>query len=123
MKDGWTALMYACFNGFSEIIHLLVKHGANINVTDRNHMSCIHWAARFNNVKVAKILLELGIKYTESDIDGLIPSSLARKNQNLDLEKIIKNFDKNKKEKAITKRRIKEEKNKVEQEKKVKDKE
>ena len=73
MFDGWTALSYAAINGFCHIIEILAKNGANINTTDRCRRSPFHWAARFNNLKVAKMLLELGAKYDEKDDEGFTP--------------------------------------------------
>ncbi|VTJ92030.1 Hypothetical predicted protein, partial [Marmota monax] len=30
---GWTALMWACYKGRTEVVELLLSHGANPNVT------------------------------------------------------------------------------------------
>ena len=59
MKDGWTPLMYACVNGFLKIVQLILENtDARINLTDRLHRNPLHWACRWNNVKLAQILLE-----------------------------------------------------------------
>ena len=64
MADGWTALHYASMNGFARIVEYLVKEGgADVNVQDRLFRNALHWAARFNNTKMAEVLLKLGIRY------------------------------------------------------------
>ena len=64
MKDGWTALMYASMNGYSWIIDYIIRElDANVNVIDRNKKNALHWAARFNNVKVVEMLIKHNIKY------------------------------------------------------------
>ena len=63
MHDGWTALAYAAMNGFCSIVEVLHKHGADINTKDRLQRNPFHWAARFDNTRVAKKLLDLGVNY------------------------------------------------------------
>ena len=33
-KDGWTSLYSAAFNGFEEIVKILIENGANIHLPD-----------------------------------------------------------------------------------------
>jgi len=83
MKDGWTTLMYASMNAYAPVIEYLLEVGkANVNTVDRLHKTCLHWAARFNNVKVAQILLDYNAKWDMTDIDGFTPIDIARKNFN-----------------------------------------
>ncbi|AGC02236.1 ankyrin repeat protein [Acanthamoeba polyphaga moumouvirus] len=54
-KDGKTALMYACDqiinrNGFN-IIKLLLKYGADVNIKDNNNEMAIHILAKYRNTK------------------------------------------------------------------------
>jgi ankyrin repeat protein len=69
MADGWTALHYAAMNGFCSIVEYLIKNGANIDASDRLHRSALHWACRFNNVKMVKLLLSKHIKVETTDIE------------------------------------------------------
>jgi ankyrin repeat protein len=79
-KDGWTALMYASMNGFVSIVDLLVAKGrADVNNTDRLHRTALHWAARFNNVKVAQKLLSLRVKVDSLDIESISAGELANR--------------------------------------------
>ena len=63
MIDGWTALLYSAMNGFAHIVELLVNlGGADINMIDKFHRNALHWACRFNNIKMMEKLLALNIK-------------------------------------------------------------
>jgi len=41
-----TPLMYAARARHSNIVILLIKHGANVNLQDRDGNTCLHWASR-----------------------------------------------------------------------------
>ena len=70
MADGWAAIHYAAMNGFINIVEVLVKEGqCDLNQTDRFHRSCLHWACRFNNVRIIECLLKLNIAYNNEDIE------------------------------------------------------
>ena len=49
----------------------------------------MHWAARFNNVKITELLLNLGATYDQLDIDGNDPYLVAKKNMNMDAQNAI----------------------------------
>jgi len=69
MKDGWTALFYASLNGFVSVVEYLKSKGANVSATDRLFKTALHYSARYNNVRMSKVLLDLGIKYELKDIE------------------------------------------------------
>ncbi len=78
-KDGWTCLFYATINGFSPILEVLLRNtDIDVNIRDRFIRSPLHWAARFNNVKIAKILLVYGVKYDQTDIEQKTAMDVAR---------------------------------------------
>jgi len=57
-KDGWSALMYASMNGFCNIVEFLLEETEiNINKTDRLFKNPLHYAARFNNLKMIDLLV------------------------------------------------------------------
>ena len=87
MLDGWSALMYASMNGFVTIVEYLVVHGgADVSICDRLHRTALHWAARFNNIKIAEKLLKLGIKYDTTDIEMQTPVDVAVRYRNLEIQ-------------------------------------
>jgi ankyrin repeat protein len=42
--EGWTPLIVASYNGFTDIIVDLITHGANVNATNRNGTSVLMYA-------------------------------------------------------------------------------
>ena len=109
MVDGWTALMYAAMNGYMHIVMLLVKDGgADINCTDKFHRSALHWACRFNNVKMIQKLLSLNINYNNTDIEGQSAKDLAHNFKNFEAENMMSEYVKKKKHEAQRKRKVKE---------------
>ena len=61
--DGWTAFIYASINGFLNTIRYLSTQQVNIHVHDRTKRTALHWAARFNNIQVVELLLELNLNH------------------------------------------------------------
>ena len=37
LQDGWSSLMWACFNGHAEVVRILLSAGAHVN--DQNKVS------------------------------------------------------------------------------------
>lgn len=55
--DGWTALMLASHNGYTSIVDMLIKKKAELNHCDRLERNSLHYAARYNNIKMALYLI------------------------------------------------------------------
>ena len=55
--DGWTAFNYACINGFKNTAEYLQKKRVNVHTTDKLKRTALHWAARFDNNEIVKMLL------------------------------------------------------------------
>jgi len=69
-KDGWTALMYACYNGYTPIVELLLTEtDAKVDITDRLKRTPLHWAARFSNLKIIQLLYENNAKLEVLDME------------------------------------------------------
>lgn len=62
-SDGWTAFIYASINGFLNTITYLSTQRVNIHRSDRTGRTALHWAARFNNIQVVQLLLELNLNH------------------------------------------------------------
>ena len=63
--DGWSAVMFAAFNGHNTIaIYLIKELDAEKNCVDRNGRSMLHWACRFGFEGVITTLLKLDLNYT-----------------------------------------------------------
>lgn len=59
-EDGSTLLIAAVTLGRSEMVETLIRYGADVNVGARMDMTPLHWAARRDQVDIARVLLENG---------------------------------------------------------------
>lgn len=77
--DGWTALTYATINGFTNTVeYLAIEVKCNIHNIDRFKRNCIHWAARFNNVPMFNLLVNLKVNHAAIDCESMSPLDLAK---------------------------------------------
>lgn len=61
VHPGWTALMYASDKGCIDVVHLLLKHGADVNcTTSDDETSALILARNGNHEDVVRALLEAG---------------------------------------------------------------
>lgn len=68
------ALGIACFMGHSAIVRELVKHGAQVNLTDnRDPVSPLAMAVRGQHAEVVRLLIELGAEAPPDMLIGLSP--------------------------------------------------
>jgi len=57
---GSLPLIAAALNNHLHIVEVLLKHGANINLTNRNGNTALHLAATYGRVEVIRLLLARG---------------------------------------------------------------
>jgi hypothetical protein len=55
-----TALHYAAFNGYTDIVELLLQHDAEVNIQNKNGNTPLHLAALSNSIDVIVLLLSAG---------------------------------------------------------------
>jgi hypothetical protein len=67
---GQTPLLCASINGNTEAIRVLLDHGADINASDNEGCTALHFAAESGNHEAIRELLGLGADITASDIEG-----------------------------------------------------
>ena len=79
IQDGYcrTALHWAGFQGNPNIIRMLVKAGVELNATDRNNWTALHFASFFGRGAAAIELLELGANPAAREWVGMQPIDLA----------------------------------------------
>ena len=66
-KDGFTALHFASFHGNINMIRLLVKHGADVNVVNKQGINMLHVAAQGDQPVAIAYFLEKGMKINSVD--------------------------------------------------------
>ena len=69
-QDGWTALMYAAFGGYDEIVKTLVESGANVNEKSNDGYTAMMGAALKDRLSTVRLLLECGADANAQDKDG-----------------------------------------------------
>ena len=67
---GFTPLMYACEYGNIELINLLIKHGADINMCSDEGITCMLLAIVNANVDVVKCLIKNGFNLTHQNVQS-----------------------------------------------------
>jgi len=78
---GAAAFVEAAMNGNREAVKTLLKEGADVNTTQADGMTALHWAAQKGDVELAKVLLyaSANLKAT-TRIGGYTPLLIASKN-------------------------------------------
>lgn len=60
-RSGFSALMYACSNGYLGLVEFLVDHGADIEMrSNLNGETALFFAVRYNHVHIVKFMLQCG---------------------------------------------------------------
>ncbi|CAM3876612.1 ankyrin repeat domain-containing protein [Mesobacillus thioparans] len=75
--EGRTALMYAVIHKENEVVKLLLKKGANVNLRDGNGYTALHFASQNYSLDIAKILLDHKGEVDLKDLNGNTPLSNA----------------------------------------------
>lgn len=73
----WTPIFYACFNGHSEIIKMLINQTARIDVFDEHGEPPLHVAVSRGHEQVVDILLEYNAFVNVRNKPGLTPLHIA----------------------------------------------
>jgi uncharacterized protein len=78
---GAVAFVEAAMNGNRDAVRALLKDGADVNTTQADGMTALHWAAQKGDVELAKVLLfaSANLKAT-TRIGGYTPLLIASKN-------------------------------------------
>ncbi|MBZ3885271.1 Kinase D-interacting substrate of 220 kDa [Sciurus carolinensis] len=78
-EGGWTALMWACYKGRTEVVELLLSHGANPNVTGLYGTTPLVWAARKGHLECVKHLLAMGADVDQEGANSMTALIVAVK--------------------------------------------
>jgi uncharacterized protein len=90
-EDGFTALGLACFFGHSEIVHLLLQKGANINLASANavRVTPLHSAVAAQQPEITEILLQHGAEVEAQQPQGFTPLHQAAHAGHLQLVELL----------------------------------
>ncbi|XP_065497027.1 ankyrin repeat domain-containing protein 27 isoform X1 [Caloenas nicobarica] len=72
-QDGFTPLHMAALHGHSELVSLLLKHGARISARNAKHAVPLHLACQKGHFQVVKCLMDYNAKQNKKDIYGNTP--------------------------------------------------
>uniref|UniRef100_A0A8C0HKJ9 Ankyrin repeat domain 27 n=1 Tax=Buteo japonicus TaxID=224669 RepID=A0A8C0HKJ9_9AVES len=72
-QDGFTPLHMAALHGHSELVCLLLKHGASISAKNAKHAVPLHLACQKGHFQVVKCLMDYNAKQNKRDIYGNTP--------------------------------------------------
>lgn len=73
-----TMLMGACINGHKEVVELLLKKGADVNIQGVFNRTALHWAALNGQIDITKMLLAAGADFDLVDGSGYTALDMAR---------------------------------------------
>jgi len=74
-KDGNSVLMWAAWSGSYDIVKLMVRHRADIEVSNRNGCTVAHWAASGGSLEVCRYLNDIGVDFRQPNFAGNTPLS------------------------------------------------
>ena len=93
-KDGRTALHYAAMQPNSKCLRLLVKrlilNERNLNATDNEQMTALHWSVFYNRLENFKLLTREGADTKKRDVKGRCLLHMAVLNPNADSIRIVR---------------------------------
>ncbi|CAH1111046.1 unnamed protein product [Psylliodes chrysocephalus] len=74
---GWTPLVWACENGFSEIADFLISKGADPKLRDVEYNEALHWAAFSGCSHIVEMLVNRGCNVNTVNAHGETPLHIA----------------------------------------------
>ena len=86
---GWQPIHYACEEGHTDIVKLLLDHGAEINTATNNGWQAIHHAANKGHTDIVKLLLDHNAKVNATTNNGWQAIHLAAEQGHTDIVKLL----------------------------------
>jgi len=100
--QGNALLHQACENNDTQLVKLLVEHGADINCRDTEGFTPLHVAAIHGNMQIVKKFVELGADDNLTTLDGKDAAHLAELNEETEIEEFLKSNERRVRLKAVT---------------------
>lgn len=77
-----TALMAATVKGNIELVEYLIQHNADMNISDANGKTALHYAVVFNSYEIVEFLIKAGAKFDLKDNRGNTAKDYAKLKSN-----------------------------------------
>ncbi|KAF5539995.1 ankyrin [Fusarium mexicanum] len=74
---GRSPIFSACSSGSAESVKMLIRHGADLGITDDQGLTCLHHAAFYGFKDIVQILVESNVDVSSQDKIGVTPIHLA----------------------------------------------
>ncbi|CAI5704286.1 unnamed protein product [Peronospora farinosa] len=84
-EAGLSLLHYVSFYNYSQLVPVLVAHGAHINQQSTQGQTALHLAAGCGHDEVVDVLLQSGVDLQAQDFDGLTAADRAEKSGHADV--------------------------------------
>ena len=81
---GYSAIALAVINSRTDVIHVLLQSGADVNQRGGAGFTALHWSAVNNNTDAVRILLQHDASITTEAIFGRTPNNLAREGNHVE---------------------------------------
>jgi ankyrin repeat protein/predicted esterase len=89
MIAGEVPLVDAAEQGKFELVRLLLERGSDVNVSQVDGMSALHWAVYHDQIDVVRRIIDAGARVQEKNRYGVSPLSLACQNGNAELVQLL----------------------------------
>jgi ankyrin repeat protein len=90
-RQGWTPLMWAAYNGHSDVVELLVQRGARADVRDKHGWGALLWATRNSHAQAAQTLLSSNASIiNQTNEHGGTPLMWATSNDDKDVVEVTR---------------------------------
>ncbi|OQV12783.1 Ankyrin-3 [Hypsibius exemplaris] len=76
-KNGWSPLLTACDQGNADVVRVLLKNNARVDVFDEEGRAALHLAAEKDHLEVVELLLEHKAFVNAKNKAGVTPAHLA----------------------------------------------
>lgn len=90
-EDGWSALMYASFYGYGEVVKILLKHNPkkHVDLQQKDGWSALMFASLKGHTKVVKMLLEEGANVNQHQYEWKSALMIASENGHAEVVEIL----------------------------------
>ena len=71
-RTGWTPLHKAAYDGFADVVHLLLDYGADVNAKKQDHWTALHVGIRYSSSDLGQTPFHIALRRGEQKIVGLL---------------------------------------------------